>query len=69
MSRTENRIAQLEAEVRAMGEKIVFDRMAERLRGMSDTELKALTGALDHYMRTGEVMPGLVETLKGLCQP
>jgi len=63
------RIEELEAAAYRQGFEALSRRMAERLRGKSDAEIKAIGAMLETYMRSGKPLPGLSEMLEELTAP
>ncbi len=63
------RIEELEQAAYRAGFDALKRRMTERLRGKSEAEITAARAMLEHYMRTGEVMPGLLEILQEMTAP
>ena len=65
----QRRIEELEAEAMRQGYDALSARMGERVSQLSSAELASLSAQLEHYCRTGEAAPGLIETIKELTQP
>jgi hypothetical protein len=66
---TRRRIEALEAEALRQGYADVDRRMGERISKLSSAELASIQAQLEHYCRTGEASPGLIETIKELTAP
>ena len=62
------RIEELEAEAIRQGFDALTSRMQARLKHKTEAELAALAAALEHYCRTGEAAPGLVEIIQELTE-
>ena len=63
------RIEELEAEAYRQGFDELSRRMANRLKGKSDSEIRAIGEVLETYMRTGHAMPGLQEIIEEMTKP
>lgn len=63
------RIEELEEAAYRQGHAALDKRMAQRLRGKSEAEIKAIRHMLEHYTTTGQALPGLIEILQEMTTP